>query len=390
MTTINFLTNPSYNVLNTYTLLGGGAITSIGTTTISSSSVANYGFGTVSGSITGTFSGGTALSYPNATATSAMSQMLTLANAISNALLVPGALPFPTPVSNAVTLNPGIVYYWNTTTTLLLNGVTITFNGAGQYITFIASLNGNISFTNCNFIYTGVDPSTIFWSVPNGITLNGTTGPNSTIPGIFLTYGTQSGDSPTITTTNAIINGNLYAGTYSFPGAINQGTITSTNTTLNSTVACFLKGTKILTERGYFFIEDLQIEDKVIIHGSILDNSEVVLYEKIQTSPIKWIGKFNSYRHDATDLPVCFKVGSLGEFIPENELFVSPGHRMIIDGKIVAARNLVNGETIIQEDTHETIEYYHFELDCHGIIMTEGVLSETFLELGDSKLAFQK
>ena len=316
-----------------------------------------------------------------------MTQMESLSQLIYNPV---GGVFQEFPIGSNVTLNPGVVYYWNATTTLSLSGVTITFNGTGQYITNIFSLNGQISFTNCTFIYTGVDPSTIFWTSPSQITLNGATGLNSTIPGIFLTYGGQSGDNPTITTNNAIINGNLYAGTYPFVGSTTQGAITLTSTILNSVVACFLKGTKILTERGYFFIEDLQIEDKVIIHGSIIDNTEVVLYEKIQTSPIKWIGKFNSYRHDISDLPVCFKAGSLGKNLPLNDLFVSPGHRIILDGQMHIAKDLVNGETIVQEDTHETIEYFHFELDCHSVIMAEGVLSETFLELDESKRSFQK
>jgi hypothetical protein len=386
---INFLNNLAYNYLNTYTILGGGVITSIGTTTINNN-LANYGFGTPLGSINGNnFSGGSEVNYPNQAAINAMTQMETLQQAIQAALTGAGgaAQVFPTPVANAITLNPNIIYYWFATTTLSLNGVTITFNGAGQYIIITLSGNG-ISLKNCNFNYTGVDPSTIFWSAPSQITLNGT-GTTTQVPGIFLTYGVQNGDNPTITTTSITINGNLYAGSYPFQTSTTQGAITLSGTTLNSTVACFLKGTKILTDRGYFPIEELQIEDKVITYGSIIDNSKVVLNGKNQTSPIKWIGKYNTYRHDAYDLPVCFKVGSLGENLPENDLFVSPGQRVIIDGQMVVAGSIVNGETIVQEDINGPIEYFHFELDCHSVIMAEGVLSETFLELDGSKRSFR-
>jgi hypothetical protein len=311
-----------------------------------------------------------------------MTQMATLQQAIDDAS---GPLT-PITVGSTINLVPGVNYY-DDSNTLSLNGATINFTTPGQqYVIIVVDPNSTISLTACNFIYTGVDPSAIFWFATGQITIEGT-GSAAPVPGIFLAYGTTSSNTPAISTTNVTINGNLYAGSF-FSDPTKQGAITLTSTTLNSTVNCFLKGTKILTDRGYFPIEELKIEDNVIIHGSIIDNSEIVLNEKIQTSPIKWIGKFNAFRHNASDLPVCFKPGSLGEFLPENDLFVSPGHRMILDGKIVIARDLVNGETILQEDTHETIEYYHFELDCHGIIMTEGVLSETFLDVDDSKLGF--
>uniref|UniRef100_A0A6C0LGS2 Hedgehog/Intein (Hint) domain-containing protein n=1 Tax=viral metagenome TaxID=1070528 RepID=A0A6C0LGS2_9ZZZZ len=376
---IYFLTDLSYNELNTYTILGGGTITN-NTSVVINSSSSNYGYGTSSGSITGTgtFTGGIQNNYPNSAA--AYAQIL---NLYLNVGYVINSSPFYSFPTSSATITPGS-YGPSNGNDIDLTGQTITFSGSGQYIISVYnSYTSYIKFTNCTFIYNGVDPSSIFWYSNNGITVIGPT----TIPGIFLSYGQDTTYTPFITGINTIFDGNLYAWNL-ISGSTNQGDTTLTSVILNPQTACFLKGTKILTDRGYFPIEELKIEDNVIIHGSILDNSEVVLYEKIQSSPIRWIGKFNSYRHDASDLPVCFKVGSLGEFLPEKDLFVSPGHRMILDGKMVVAKNLVNGETIVQEDTHETIEYYHFELDCHGIIMTEGVLSETFLELGDSKLAF--
>ena len=69
-------------------------------------------------------------------------------------------------------------------------------------------------------------------------------------------------------------------------------------------------------------------------------------------------------------------------------MFVSPGHRVIVDGKMLLASEAVNGETIVQEDTFDTIEYYHFELDQHSVVMAEGLLAETFLELFDTKSSF--
>jgi len=105
-------------------------------------------------------------------------------------------------------------------------------------------------------------------------------------------------------------------------------------------------------------------------------NSDVI-------KPIKWIGGFYAGRRDASDLPICFKAGSIGDNIPINDLYVSPGHRVIIDGKMVIARDAVNSDSIVQSDEVDTIQYFHFELDSHSAIDAEGALAETLFDTED-------
>lgn len=112
-----------------------------------------------------------------------------------------------------------------------LTGQTITFSGSGQY--FIKGYV-YIKLTNCTFIYNGVDPSTIFWYAFDEISVTGPT----TIPGIFLVYGTNLTFTPFIKGINTIFDGYLYAAN-NVQGLINQGDITLTTTT----IACFFKGT---------------------------------------------------------------------------------------------------------------------------------------------------
>lgn len=292
-------------------------------------------------------------------------------DAYTSAVALSTAQQFP---SGSGTITPG-VYYSNTN--ISLTSQTITFNGAGQYIIYVNNAAGYISLTTCTFIYNGVDPSTIFWYSPNGITF---VGPNAGVCGIFLAYGTQSSNTPAITATDTTFNGNLYAGN-SLASPSPQGAITLTSDIFNPETVCYLRGTKILTENRFVSIENLKIGDNVISKGSIMNDSCVVILNKMDAiKPIKWIGHFYAGRRDTSSLPIRFKTGSLGNNVPFNDLFVSPSHRIIVDGKMIFASDALNGNSIVQENNVEIIQYFTFELDCHSVINAEGALAETLFE----------
>lgn len=134
---------------------------------------------------------------------------------------------------------------------------------------------------------------------------------------------------------------------------------------------CFLRGTEILTPRGPAKIEELCIGDEVITHfGGI--------------SRIKWLGQQSYDRRFAmrnpAKMPVRISAGALAEGQPRRDLFVSPGHSVLIDGQLVLAQLLVNGVTITQGDAPERIDYIHIELDSHDCVLAEGCWSETYAD----------
>ena len=53
---------------------------------------------------------------------------------------------------------------------------------------------------------------------------------------------------------------------------------------------------------------------------------------------------------------------------------------MYLDGLLIAARDLVNGESIIQEEAVDEVTYLHLELDTHAVIYAEGAPSESFVD----------
>uniref|UniRef100_A0A6C0BAM8 Hedgehog/Intein (Hint) domain-containing protein n=1 Tax=viral metagenome TaxID=1070528 RepID=A0A6C0BAM8_9ZZZZ len=382
MTSINF---SSYYPLSTYAILAQTSITSGGTAgtliNASATSLDPPFYGVYPGtSITGTFTG-VGVTGSTASSTLAITQLGTTSDTTSATLIgaiksLTNIIPFTTiPVGGFSSINAGqaVAYKYTGAGALVLN-TAVTFKGPGQiaiYTDPAAVIPKNIIFdTGFVATRTSINREDIFWYTPVTIEDSGV---NLRMPGIYI-----AGTGITLTTSTTL-GGNLYS----------LANVILIDNTITPLTLCFLKGTKILTENGYVNVEDLKVGDTVVSYGSIIDNSDVQFSKMIQSKPITWISKFFA-EGDASDLPVCFKAGSLGENLPLNDLFVSPGHRMILDEKMVVAGSIVNGETIVQEDTNETIEYYHFELDCHSVIMAEGVLTETFLDFSESKRTFQK
>jgi hypothetical protein len=79
-------------------------------------------------------------------------------------------------------------------------------------------------------------------------------------------------------------------------------------------------------------------------------------------------------------MPVCIRAGALGDKLPARDLYVSPGHSMLVDGNLLLARNLVNGLTITQDWAPPEIHYFQIELDSHDCLVAEGAWSESYAD----------
>jgi hypothetical protein len=143
-------------------------------------------------------------------------------------------------------------------------------------------------------------------------------------------------------------------------------------------MCCFKSGSRILTAEGEIAVEDLKLGDKVIS----LENEEL---------PVKWIGwrriRVEAHPEPAAVGPVRIARGALGENAPSRDLHVSPHHAMYLNGVLIRASVLVNGENVTQGLTGEVV-YYHVELDRHAVIFAEGAATESFLEREGSRSYF--
>lgn len=143
-------------------------------------------------------------------------------------------------------------------------------------------------------------------------------------------------------------------------------------------IPCFTRGTLIRTADGDIAIEDLRVGDLVATkdHG---------------LQPIRWIG---SRRLGSTALraaphlhPIRIRAGALGAGLPQQDLIVSPQHRVLVRSKIaqkmfdtfevlVAVKQLLQIEGIdIVEDLAQ-VEYVHILFDRHEVVFSNGAETE--------------
>ena len=149
-------------------------------------------------------------------------------------------------------------------------------------------------------------------------------------------------------------------------GSYSASPYTSNNSAAN--VVCFLTGTLITTPNGDRPIESLEFGDEVLTSSGV--------------QQIKFISRSTStifHLMDLGKLPICIQAGSLGE-APNQDLWLSPSHAVLVMDKLVEASSLLNGTTIIQpEDPGEiVVTYYNIEFENHEIIRANGLEVESY------------
>lgn len=145
-------------------------------------------------------------------------------------------------------------------------------------------------------------------------------------------------------------------------------------------VICFTPGTLIDTPEGPRRVEELR-------EGDLVQTSDNGAQE------VQWIG---SRRMTGARLfamprlrPIRITMGALGVKRPDQELLVSPEHRMLVRGDVardlfntpevlVAAKDLVNGSTVTVDLQLRQVTYVHLLLPRHEVIWANGVETESF------------
>lgn len=145
-------------------------------------------------------------------------------------------------------------------------------------------------------------------------------------------------------------------------------------------VICFAPGTRILAPEGPRRVEDLREGDRI----QTRDNG---------AQEILWTGsrRMSGARLYAMPYlrPIRFRCGALGNGRPDDDLLVSPQHRMVVGGAaaralfnsdevLVAAEDLVNDRTVLVDTVLREVTYHHLLLDRHNIVFANGMETESF------------
>ena len=145
-------------------------------------------------------------------------------------------------------------------------------------------------------------------------------------------------------------------------------------------VICFTLGTRIATAGGGVLVEDLRPGDHILTR----DNGP---------RPVEWIGRrhMSGARLFAMPRlrPVRIRIGAFGVRRPDEELLVSPQHRLLLSGSaardlfntpevLVAAKDMIDGRRVVADTQAKSVTYIHLLLPEHNVVWANGVATESF------------
>jgi hypothetical protein len=214
--------------------------------------------------------------------------------------------------------------------------------------------------------YAGGDPALKVATGPNGITVAGAA--SAIVAGLLegeFTYDAEASGSDEIVAT--LVDPAMFL-------VSNPGDAAAAASSFSETVAvaaCYRAGTRIAAPGGERPVESFAAGDLVTTASGAARR-------------VRWAAR-RAYagamvaRHPHLQ-PIRFRAGALGGGLPRRDLYVSPRHAMFIDGMLVPAEALVDGDGIARcrepIDTH----YHHLELDTHDILLAEGAPSESYCD----------
>ena len=130
-------------------------------------------------------------------------------------------------------------------------------------------------------------------------------------------------------------------------------------------IPCFIKGTKILTDKGYKLIEKLKYGDNLINNKG----------DKIKLLDIYTFNKYKSIENH----PCLIKKGTIiNDFKCNDDLYLSQNHSILINNYFVPVHKLFKPIKI--KDDKDYYSYYHIitENFFTDVIISNGILTETY------------
>ncbi|ASP22312.1 Hint domain protein [Antarctobacter heliothermus] len=150
------------------------------------------------------------------------------------------------------------------------------------------------------------------------------------------------------------------------------GTVADLGSDTSPFTLCFAEGTRIATPTGESAVEALAIGDAVLNAAG-------------NPVSVRWIGRQTVQSRFAGPKTAMVRIcaGALGGNLPYSDLTVTADHGMILDGLVINASALVDGDGIDfvpLAEMPDSFTVYHIETESHDVILANGAPSETFID----------
>lgn len=154
---------------------------------------------------------------------------------------------------------------------------------------------------------------------------------------------------------------------------ITSGSTSLHTPALHGSANCFLTGTRIATPQGLRAIETLGPDDLVLTADG-------------RVVPIIWVWRqeiVNIHVLSEALTPIVISAGAFGPDRPLRDLIVTADHAMMLDGLLINAGALVNGDTIRRLTTDQMPArycYWHIETAAHEVLLAENCPTESYVD----------
>jgi len=156
---------------------------------------------------------------------------------------------------------------------------------------------------------------------------------------------------------------------------------------IENVIPCFTPNTLIATPKGERKVAALAVGDRIITRDNGIQE-------------IRWLGERAYSRGELARAPhlspVLIRAGALGDGLPEQDMIVSPNHRILVSNDKTALyfderEVLVSAKYLVGLNGVETVEaprvtYVHFMFQHHEVVLSDGAWTESF-QPGDQSLA---
>jgi hypothetical protein len=75
--------------------------------------------------------------------------------------------------------------------------------------------------------------------------------------------------------------------------------------------------------------------------------------------------------------------GALADNVPHQDLRVTKGHSLFLEGVLIPVEFLVNHRSIIWDDRAQEVTVYHLELETHDVLLANGAPAESYRDDGN-------